>query len=170
MMQEKDEKNSEGTEPLYEVGFHIIPTLEENALTDEVSGIREAIESQGGTIRGEGAPEGISLAYPVSKVFRNKRSEFESSYFGWMTFVATPQGVERLEEALQARENILRFLIIKTTEENISLKPSKKMSFITGGADSKKDKKKGDRNEKGGEFSESELDKTLDELVTSDKQ
>src|SRR3990167_8661900 len=61
------EMNETGTEPvvrIYEVGYHIIPTVAEENLEKVVGGIRATIEKAGGSFIAEGAPTLTKLAYP----------------------------------------------------------------------------------------------------------
>jgi hypothetical protein len=48
---------------VYEVGYHIIPTVAEENIESIVSEIRSVIEKAGGSFIAEGAPSLIKLAY-----------------------------------------------------------------------------------------------------------
>ena len=86
-MKKEEHKDLESQEPkLYELGYHIIPTVAEDVLGDEVDKLREIVESNQGAIVSSEAPQVRDLAYPITKVIANKHTKFDSSYFGWMTF------------------------------------------------------------------------------------
>ena len=53
---------------IYEIGYHIIPTVKEEDIEKTVGEIRKAIESSVGkaTFIAEGAPSLMKLAYPMS--------------------------------------------------------------------------------------------------------
>ncbi len=111
--------NDLGADPkIYEVGFHIIPTLAEEAVAKRVSAIREAIASINGTIIAEGAAKKMDLAYPMVKVAQNKRANYTSSFFGWFKFEAEPKGAKEIASALKADDEVLRFLLVKTVRED----------------------------------------------------
>ncbi|MEX0934142.1 MAG: 30S ribosomal protein S6 [Candidatus Paceibacterota bacterium] len=160
-MEKEREQESKGQEPqLYEVGYHIIPTIEEENLPNEVAHIRDAVESLGGIIVQDEMPQLRELAYPLSKIFSNKRSEFTSAYFGFMTFTMSPESAPLLKEKIDGLSSLVRYIIIKTEEEVASEKVSHKMTFLSGSHEKKK--KTISSQEK---ISEEELDKTIDELV-----
>src|SRR3972149_2916483 len=50
---------------IYEVGYHIIPTIAEENLEKVVGGIRATIEKAGGSFIAGGAPTLTKLAYPM---------------------------------------------------------------------------------------------------------
>lgn len=152
---------------LYEIGFHIIPTVGDEGIAPEVNKIREAIEAHNGAIESEHTPEFRELAYPISKVFSNKRSEFTTSYFGWMTFMIRPHDAEALKETVDTLENVVRFLIVKTTEESAPDKNQKKTAFTASSPTPYNKRKKKDEADEG-TLSESELNKTLDEIVAEE--
>lgn len=108
-----------GADPkIYEVGFHILPTVSEDGLAAQVAAIREAISSVNGTIIAEGAAKKMDLAYPMTKVAQNKRTTFNSSYFGWLKFETEPKGAKDIQATLKANDSIIRFLLVKTVRED----------------------------------------------------
>jgi ribosomal protein S6 len=108
-----------GADPkIYEVGFHLLPTLTEDGLAAQVAAIREAISSVNGTIIAEGTAKKMDLAYPMTKVAQNKRTTFNSSYFGWFKFESEPKGAKDIQAVLKANDNVIRFLLIKTVRED----------------------------------------------------
>lgn len=108
-----------GADPkIYEVGFHILPTSTEDGLAAQVAAIREAISSVNGTIIADGAVKKMDLAYPMTKVAHNKRTTFNSSYFGWFKFEVEPKGAKEIQAVLKASDNVIRFLLVKTVRED----------------------------------------------------
>ena len=145
MINEK-ETQDEGQEPkFYELGYHIIPTVPQETIMDEAAKIREMIEVKNGVVAVDHTPVLRDLAYTLSKVFNNKKTLFKSAYFGFITFTMGAEEVVLLKESLDAHENILRFIIIKTTEDLKPTAPSKKMVFITKKDEAPKLVKKEDR-------------------------
>jgi len=109
---------------IYEIGYHIIPTVKEEDIEKTVGEIRKGIESAGGkaTFIAEGAPSLIKLAYPMSVREGEKYTEYDRGYFGWIKFEAPASIVAVLNNALNINPNILRFVIWKTVREDTRAK------------------------------------------------
>jgi ribosomal protein S6 len=144
---------------LYEVGYHILPTVAEEDIPGQTTALRNAIESRGGNVVGDGMPSMVALAYPLPKVLANKRKTYTSAFFGWMKFEMTPDQTEGFKKDLEGNENILRFLIVKAVKDK-PVVPSEKMAFM-----SDEGEKKPEVETKKDDASSAELDKTIDDLV-----
>ncbi|MDO8521533.1 MAG: 30S ribosomal protein S6 [bacterium] len=147
---------------VYEVGYHIIPSVVEADLGIRVTAVRDAIEAAGGRMIADEYPKHVDLAYPMVKLTANKRATHHSAYFGWMKFDAEPKGVKTLETALKKDEFILRFILIKTVREN-TMAPKKvfrekRAEEVPRAKEAVAEKPV---------MSEAELDKTIEELVIS---
>ncbi|OGZ06972.1 MAG: hypothetical protein A3D65_02350 [Candidatus Lloydbacteria bacterium RIFCSPHIGHO2_02_FULL_50_13] len=147
---------------VYEVGYHIIPTVAEDNLGVRVTAVRDVVESVGGRMISDEYPKHIDLAYPMVKVTSNKRATHHSAYFGWMKFDAEPEGIKKLDEALKKDEYILRYILLKTVREN-TMAPKKVLR-----------EKRAEEAPRVKEavvekptMTEEELDKTIEELVIS---
>lgn len=154
-----------GKEPkIYEVGFHILPTVGDENLGAKVTEVRDAIDAAGGKVFADEYPKHIELSYPMVKVFANKRTTYNSSYFGWMKFDADPKVVKLLDETLKKDPNVLRYIIVETVRES-TMSPKK---FV-------RERKMRDESapvvervkEEKPAMTEEELDKTIEELVIS---
>src|SRR5579863_8753490 len=102
---------------VYEVGYHIIPTIKETELDGTVSAIRAQIEKIGGSFVTEGAPALMKLAYAMPAREGNKNIEHDRGYFGWIKFEAESSAINDLDEALKKDPNILRFIVFRTVRE-----------------------------------------------------
>lgn len=102
---------------IYEVGYHIIPTVKEEELDGVVGKIRALIEKAGGSFIAEGAPVQMKLSYPMSIRENERHSEYDHSYFGWLKFEAPVEAALALEKALQADMQILRSIVFRTVRE-----------------------------------------------------
>lgn len=102
---------------IYEVGYHIIPTVKEEELDGVVGKIRALIEKAGGSFIAEGAPVQMKLSYPMSIRENERHSEYDHSYFGWLKFEAPVEAALALEKALQADIQILRSIVFRTVRE-----------------------------------------------------
>lgn len=160
---EKEYEAYEEEPRLYEVGYHLLPTIAEESLGEEVSLLKDALEKYGGVILSDEAPQHVTLAYPISRVFSGKRKDFTSAYFGWMRFQMLPSQVVAFNDDLRGRENVLRFLSINIPPEK-KRATSKKMSFFEASKQASR-AKQSSRASKNDNVSDSELDKTIEELV-----
>lgn len=112
----------EHTEPrVYELGYHLVPTLAEEQVPQASDAVRGMIEGISGSIIAEEKPVFIDLAYTIIKVVNHKNKRFEEAYFGFIKFEADPSEVATLEEALKKDENVLRYMIVTTLKENTFL-------------------------------------------------
>jgi len=123
---ENEEKMELETElRVYEVGYLLLPYIQEADLAAQVALIKEQIAKAGGTVFSDEDPRLITLAYPMFKVFSNKKTKFENAYFGWVKFDGDPKTVAAIKKSIEALANVLRFTIIKTIRENTLIrKPS----------------------------------------------
>lgn len=159
---ENELENSTPLPRVYEVGYHIIPTVAEDDLGVRVTAIRDAVEAAGGRAIADEYPKHIDLAYPMVKVTANKRTTHHSAYFGWMKFDAEPKGIKALEAALKKDDFILRFILVKTVREN-TMAPKK--VFTQKRAEEAPRAK--DAVAQMPAMTEEELDKTIEDLVIS---
>ena len=107
---------------VYEVGYHIVPTVKEEEVEKVVADIRAIIEGVGGSFIAEGAPSMLKLAYDMSIREGEKHVEFDRSYFGWLKFEATTDAAEAIEKALKAHVSVIRALVFKTVREDTRAK------------------------------------------------
>src|SRR3989338_692451 len=109
---------------IYEIGYHIIPTVKEEDIEKTVGEIRKVIESsvEKTAFIAEGAPSLMKLAYPMSVREGEKYTEYDRGYFGWIKFEAPASIVAVLNNALKTNPNILRFVIWKTVREDTRAK------------------------------------------------
>jgi ribosomal protein S6 len=109
-----------GDEPaVYELGYHIISTVTDEALPKESALVVGAVKELGGSLIGEGAPTRMKLAYVISKKIDGTLRNFDSAHFGWVTFEMEPAQVITLKAKIESLPSILRFIIIRTTREDL---------------------------------------------------
>lgn len=102
---------------IYEVGYHIVPTVAEENAEKIVGDIRGIIEKAGGSFIAEGAPALTRLAYLMDSKVGDKRVPEDRGYFGWIKFEAAISAAGALDQALKANASILRYIIFKTVRE-----------------------------------------------------
>ena len=103
---------------VYEVAFHIVPTVSPENLSKEVDAIRAILEKNKAETITEEFPKLRSLAYQMVKAVGPARNKFDTAYFGWIKFEAPKETVVELDKALKASDSIIRHLIVKTVREN----------------------------------------------------
>tara|TARA_B100001179_G_scaffold231194_1_gene220504 strand:- start:211 stop:948 length:738 start_codon:yes stop_codon:yes gene_type:complete len=103
---------------VYELGYLLMPTVDEGNLSNERDALVALITRYKGIVISEGQPQLIDTAYEISKVINNKRNSFTQAYFGWIKFDITPNVIDALTEEIEALETIIRSIMIKTVKEN----------------------------------------------------
>lgn len=160
----QNKENTEKETEIYEVGYHIMPSVPEEKLPLEVSAIESAIISKnGGVMIASEAPSKIELAYTMAKKVGATRHKCDEAYFGWFKFEMSPANINALKSFLDAQDNVLRFLLIKTVREN-TIVGDKLIAAEKEALAPKEDTKVESKVEKA-VVTEAELDKTIDELV-----
>ena len=116
-IKEKDDSTS-----IYEVSYLLLPSIALEPVPHEVDSIKEAITSRGGVIVSHEDPILIDLSYPMTKVIGTTRHKCDSGYFGWVKFEISKKedgGIEAVKKALDTKDEILRYLIVKTVREKL---------------------------------------------------
>ncbi|MEK7607821.1 MAG: 30S ribosomal protein S6 [Patescibacteria group bacterium] len=103
---------------VYEVGFHIVPAVSPEKLSEEVDAIKAVLGKSGAVIISEEFPKLRNLAYTLVKTIGPARHKYDTAYFGWIKYETSPDFAADIKKALDANEKILRYLIIKTVREN----------------------------------------------------
>jgi ribosomal protein S6 len=143
---------------IYEVGFHIIPSLTEEKVKEEYDSIKNLILArEDSELISEGLPQPKNLSYPISKTYKAEKNTYSRAYFSWIKFSANPEQIVDIKKELDDRELVLRYLIINTVREN---------TLVGGIEDSgtKSDKATEEKKEINEENLKS-IDESIDELV-----
>jgi ribosomal protein S6 len=150
---------------IYEVGYHIVPTVKEEDVEKVVGSIRAEIEKAGGNFISEGAPSLMKLAYPMTTREGEKYIEHDRAFFGWIKFEASPEAAGALEAALKANVAIIRCLVFKTVREDTRAKYKAPTLREVKRTDTLKPTTRRTEETKEAPVSEEELDKALEELT-----
>ena len=111
--------HNEHTEPrIYELGYHLVPTIAEENIQAASKAVRGMVERIAKEIIAEENPVFIDIAYTIVKTVDHKNKRFDNAYFGWIKFEGDPAGIAELEEGLKKDENVLRYLVVKTLRED----------------------------------------------------
>lgn len=103
---------------VYELGYLLMPSVDEGNLGNERDALVALITKFKGIVISEGQPQLIDLAYDMSKMINNKKHNYSQAYFGWIKFDVTPNVIEALTSEVEDLENIIRSLMSKTVREN----------------------------------------------------
>src|SRR3989344_854385 len=150
------------TTPVYEIGFHIVPTVGEEGVSAVVESVRKALGDA--EIISEGFPKKITLAYQVERATQGKREKYTESYFGHIKFAMQRDGITAFTTAMHTMDPILRFLIIETVREDIATAPRRAV-FTSDRLEGKTLEKPVAAPEKAAEVSDAELDKSIEAMT-----
>ena len=148
---------------IYEVGFHLVPTIAEDGVGAAVEKVRKLIGEDAEFIS-EGYPVKMPLAYIVERATQGKREKYSEAWFGWIKFAQTRGKIPALEAALNDSRDVLRSLIIETVREDIA-PPKPRAVFSSDRLEGETIKKPAAPEEKAAPVSEAELDKSIDAIV-----
>jgi len=118
-----EEGSEEGASRVYELGFHIVSSVLAEEIPREFGNVKSMLEKHGAIFISEEMPALLPLAYPMFKVFGTKKEKFVEAYFGWIKFDATVDAIVEIKKEVEAYENVLRFIIMKTVRENTMIQP-----------------------------------------------
>lgn len=162
------EEKIEGRTQVYELGFHIVPTVPENDLPSEVSALKTLIENNKGIVISEEFPKIQNLSYSIFKVVGGVKQKCDTAYFGWIKFEGDSSLVKTVEEGAKTNPHVLRYLLVKTVKEStlygLKMAQSAKMQGgLERGLESRKPKSEVAADKP--KMSPEEMDKTIDELI-----
>jgi len=157
-----NETNNENDLMVYEIGYHLLPTIDEPDVPSQSLKVKSIIEENGGAIISEEMPKMIVLAYDISKNIDSKKHKFKKAYFGWVKFEIDPSLVSNIKSNIETLGSVLRFIIIKTVRENTLHVPKVPMFKKESNDHEENDEEMVEKTK----VSEEEIDKSIDELVT----
>lgn len=153
----------EANSRIYELGYNLVPTIEEVDVPIQYGNLKELISSFGGMVISDDMPKMIPLAYPMVKVVANVRNKYTNAYFGWIKFTMDTDKVLELKKKLDLDPKIIRFIILKTVKENtIAAK-----RFVRSDMHRRPMMKKSDENETAVPINKEEIDKEIDALIAA---
>jgi len=153
-----------GETPVYELGFHLVPTV----LEDGVAAIVEKVRATLGDaeIINEQFPARMVLAYTIERSVQGKREKYQDAYFGFIKFALVREEVQAFQAKLRAIPEVLRFIVIETVREDMPA--PRRAIFSSRQLEGETIKKPEAPAEKAAEVSEEELDKSIDALVSQE--
>lgn len=157
---DKNNENIENDSRVYEVGYILVPTIEETEVPAVYGNLKELVSSFGGVHISDEMPRMTPLAYTMVKVVANVRNKFNTGYFGWVKFTMDSDKVLDLKKKLDLDPQIIRYLILKTVKEN-TLAAKR---FVRGDLHKKPITKKNE-NEEAAPINKEEIDKEIDAMI-----
>lgn len=151
--------------PVYEIGFHIVPDVPEVNIGEIVEKIRAQIKKDEAEIINESFPRKIALSYTIERATSGKRDKYHDAYFGFIKFATEREHISELEVLLRDMKEVLRYLLIGTTREEILATP-RRVVFSSDRLEGETLKKPTAAPEKKTAVSEEELDKSIEALVS----
>ncbi|MBC7836701.1 30S ribosomal protein S6, partial [Acetobacteraceae bacterium] len=88
--------------PVYEVGFHVVPTVSEETIGAVVEKIRSELSRGNAEILSEQMPQKITLAYVIERSDSSKHEKYAEAYFGWIKFATEKEYIPALEGMLRS--------------------------------------------------------------------
>ncbi len=149
---------------IYEVGFHLIPSLGEDEVKIAVDGVHSMLKRYSAEIMGESFPQRMTLAYRIERSVSSKREKYSEAYFGWIKFKAIPTTVPEISHVLQSTPEVLRFIMVESFPEGVPM--PRRAVFISDRLEGATIQKPMVAPEKSGEISEEDLDKSIEALVS----
>lgn len=143
---------------VYEIGYHIVPSVPEEKLTTEVEAIHASIKKNDGTIITEDFPKLRELSYTMTKTVESKNHNYDEAYFGWIKVEMPVAKLAAVEADVKGMVNVLRYIIVKTIRENTMFSevlPAASADKAEGAPEGAEVKKTSDE----------EIDKSIDALV-----
>ena len=151
--------------PVFEIGFHVLPTVEAAEVGGVVDKIRAELSKYSAEIIKEEFPTKRTLAYVVERSATGKREKYVESFFGFIKFaVESREAIPALEAMLRSTHEILRSLIIETERDEVVV--PRRAVFTSDRLEGETIHKPTGEVEKAAEISEEELDKSIDALVS----
>jgi ribosomal protein S6 len=155
---------------VYEVSFHVLPTVAE----DEAIGVMDKIRAEigrgnlpdsktGVEIVSEQVPVKMMLAYTIERRVSGKREKYNETYFGFIKFAIEKEHIPALEQMLRTTKEILRYLLIETKREETT---PRRAVFTSDRLEGETIKLPTRTPEASGSVSEEELDRSIEEALT----
>ena len=155
--------SSEATATVYEVGYHIVPTVGDDGVSAVVEKIRAVLEKASAEFIKDEFPRKMTLAYTIERATSGKHEKFREAYFGFIKFACEKDQVAMIQEALRGMQEVLRYILIETTREDI-VEPRRAV-FSSDRLEGETIKKPTSAPEEAAPVSQEELDKSIDALV-----
>ena len=114
-------EKSEVINKVYEIGFIFVSSIPQEKVAEQTESFKAVLTKNGADIIDQENPELMPLAYTMIKKIQGSNRRFDEGYFGWVKFELGPDAVASVKKALDADDNILRYLLMITPREKTYL-------------------------------------------------
>lgn len=151
---------------VYELGYHLMPTLSDEDVTKAVSDIKTLISKNKGVFISEEFPKLMRLSYTFVIKAEGRGTRFDKAHFGWVKFEMYGDEALTFKAAIDLEKRIIRSIMVRTVRED-TVQTYRRTVF---NHEAKSDIlsapiKKLETIEEQVPVSEEELDKSIEELV-----
>jgi len=160
---ETSSQAEQNKQPVYEIGFHIVPTVGENGIPGVVEKLRAELLKYEAEMIKEDFPRKILLAYIIERSAAGKREKYADTYFGSIKFALEREHIPAVEAYLRSAKDMLRYLLIETVREEVQV--PRRAVFTSDRLEGETIQKPISAPERAGEVSEEELNKSIEALV-----
>lgn len=150
---------------VYEVGYHLLPSLSEQEVTATVKDLMNFLKKEGASLVGEQAPQMVDLAYSIERRVNGKFVGVRTAYFGWVAFELSPAAIGTVNQFIDTNPAVLRHIVITTTKDEVKAVQEGKVIMPTAVASTDAIAAPKRSTEEGGEVSQVDLDKALDSMT-----
>jgi ribosomal protein S6 len=164
-MEQENIREKDDTLAVYEVSYLLLPSLALEQVPAKAEALKSFLTSVGGAVISDENPILIDLAYPMTKIVSTVRHKETRGYFGWIKFEVSKEGIEKVKKALDANDEILRYLIIRTVRENTLLNGKMKLQKEESRREEEEVQVDEEVPEVAKDIVPEELDKSIDDLV-----
>lgn len=112
--------DDKGATQIYEVGYHLIPSVSDDDAETEVAPLMKALKSASADVIGERAPLRMPLAYGIDKKVDGVLRTYDEALFGWVAFECAPAMISDIDQAFKKHPSVLRHLVVKTNRDTVS--------------------------------------------------
>ena len=151
---------------VYEIAYHILPTIDGAEVEKVVSEIRKILEDLGASFIAEGAHQRMPLSFPIAIWNNGKYTNYDHSHFGWIKCELNSTLLGTLEIALKAHKSVIRHLVFKTVREDMRAQVRQHVLKEVKRTDTIKSSPRRSEGESQGPVSEEKLDAAIDVLVS----
>ncbi len=151
---------NESDAKLYELGFHLVPTITEEAAVAKFAEITAKIEKIGGSVKLSKNPESRPLAYEISKSGGGKKEKYETAFFGFAIFEMKRDEISAFQKWVNIIPEMLRSLVIEVPKDILTPKERRIPQ-----SHKEETKRTTDPSTEAKPINEVELDKTIEQLV-----
>jgi ribosomal protein S6 len=119
---------------VYEVGYHLLPSLSEQEVTAATKDLINFLKKEGATLVGQQDPQMVDLSYAIERRVAGKFVGVNTAYFGWVAFEVEPRATATIKLFMDTNASVLRHILISTTKDEVKAVMEGKVIMPTAAA------------------------------------